>query len=131
MISGNLLHMLGVTTVAGKPITAADDQPASPAVALLGYGLWQRWFGGAESVIGQNINLDRQAYTIIGVLPQGFELLQQSPDFVVAMGPWASRLPNDRSWHPGINAIARLKPGVSLSQAQAEMSTIAKRLYAK
>jgi putative ABC transport system permease protein len=93
--------------------------------------LWQRRFGGAQSVLGQTITLDRQAYTVIGVLPQGFELLHQTPDFVVAMGPWASKLPDDRSWHPGINAIARLKPGVSLSQARAEMSTIAKRLYAK
>jgi putative ABC transport system permease protein len=129
MISGNLLHLLGVNTVAGKPIAVADDQPASPAVALLGYGLWQRRYGGAESVIGQSITFDRQAYTIIGVLPQGFELLQQTPDFVVAMGPWASKLPDDRSWHPGINAIGRMKPGVSLSQARAEMSAIAKRLY--
>jgi putative ABC transport system permease protein len=131
MISGNLLHMLGVNPVVGRPISAADDQPASPAVALLGYGLWQRRFGGAESVIGQNITVDRKAYNVIGVLPQGFELLQQEPDFVVAMGPWASKLPEDRSWHPGINAIGRLKPGVSLSQARADMSTIAKRLYAQ
>jgi len=131
MISGNLLPMLGVNTVAGRAISTVDDQPASPAVALLGYGLWQRRFGGAESVIGQTITLDRQTYTVIGVLPQRFELLQQAPDFVVAMGPWASKLPDDRSWHPGINAIARLKPGVSLIQARAEMSTIAKRLYAQ
>jgi len=47
---------------------------------------------------------------------------------VIAMGPWGSKLPDDRSWHPGIIAIARLKQGVSLSQARAEMSTIAKRL---
>ena len=131
MISGNLLPMLGVNTVAGRTISTVDDQPASPAVALLGYGLWQRRFGGAESVIGQTITLDRQNYTVIGVLPQRFELLQQAPDFVVAMGPWASKLPDDRSWHPGINAVARLKPGVSLSQARAEMSTIARRLYAQ
>lgn len=131
MISGNMLHMLGVDTVVGRPIRAVDDQPASPAVALLGYGLWQRRFGGAESVIGKTIALDRQTYTVIGVLPQGFELLQQTPDFVVAMGPWASKLPDDRSWHPGINAIARLKPGASLIQARTEMSAIAKRLYAQ
>ena len=131
MISGNLLHMLGVNTVIGRPITVADDQPASPAVALLGYGLWQRRFGGAENVIGQTITLDRQTYTVVGVLPQRFEFLQQTPDFVLAMGPWASKLPEDRSWHPGINAIARLKPGLSLDQARAEMSTIAKRIYAK
>jgi len=84
MISGNLLPMLGVNTVAGRAISTVDDQPASPAVALLGYGLWQRRFGGAESVIGQTITLDRQTYTVIGVLPQRFELLQQAPDFVVA-----------------------------------------------
>ena len=131
MISGNLLHMLGVNTVGGRPISAVDDQPASPAVAMLGYGLWQRRFGGAENVIGQTVTLDRQTYTVIGVLPQRFELLQQAPDFVIAMAPWASKLPDDRSWHPGINAIARLKPGVSLSKARAEMSTIAKRLYAQ
>jgi putative ABC transport system permease protein len=129
MISGNLMHLLGVNTVTGRPISAVDDQPASPAVALLGYGLWQRRFGGAESVIGQTITLDHQSYTVIGVLPARFELLQQAPDFVVAMGPWASKLPDDRSWHPGINVIARLKPSVSLNQARADMSTIAKRLY--
>jgi putative ABC transport system permease protein len=131
MISGNLLHMLGVNTVAGRPIGAADDQAASPAVALLGYGLWQRRFGSAESVIGQAVTLDRQTYTVIGVLPQKFELLQQTPDFVIALTPWASKLPDDRSWHPGINAIARLKADVSLSEARADMSTIAKRLYAQ
>jgi putative ABC transport system permease protein len=131
MVTGNLLHMLGVNTVAGRTIGAADDLPASPAVILLGYGLWQRRFGGAQNIIGQTLTLDRQTYTVIGVLPQGFELLQQSPDFVIAMAPWASKLPEDRSWHPGINAIARLKPDVSLSQARAEMSTIAKRLYAQ
>jgi len=129
MISGNLLHILGVNTVAGRPISDIDDQPSSRAVALLGYGLWQRRFGGADSVIGQSITLDRQAYTVIGVLPERFQLLQQAPDFLVAMGPWASKLPDDRSWHPGINAIGRLKPGVSLNQARADMSTIAKRLY--
>ncbi|MGC2621487.1 MAG: ABC transporter permease [Acidobacteriaceae bacterium] len=131
MISGNLLHMLGVNTVAGRLINVRDDQPASPGVALLGYGLWQRRFGGAESVIGQAITLDRQRYTVIGVLPQRFELLQQTPDFVIALTPWASKLPDDRSWHPGINAIARLKPDVSLSQARADMSTVARRIYAQ
>jgi len=131
MISGNLLHILGVNAVAGRPISAADDQPASPAVALLGNGLWQRRFAGTVSVIGQTITLDRQTYTVIGVLPERFQLLQQTPDFVIAMGPWASKLPDDRSWHPGISAIARLKSGVSLSGARADMTTIAKRLYAQ
>jgi putative ABC transport system permease protein len=131
MVSGNLLHLLGVNVIAGRSISAADDQPASPAVVLLGYGLWQRKYGGSQDIVGHAINLDNQSYTVIGVLPKGFELLQQSPDVVVAMGPWASKLPDDRSWHPGIIAIARLKQGVSLNQARAEMTTIAKRLLEK
>jgi predicted permease len=131
MVSGNLLHLLGVNVIAGRSITAADDQPSSASVALLGYGLWQRKFGGSPNVIGQSLTLDRQSYIVIGILPKGYELLQQSPDIVTAMGPWAAKLPDDRSWHPGIIAIARLKPTVSLAQARAEMSTIARRLYAK
>ncbi len=131
MVSGNLLHLLGVNPIAGRAISNPDDQPASSAVALLGYGLWQRKYGASPSVIGQSLMLDGQNYTIIGVLPKGYELLQQTPDVVVAMGPWASKLPDDRSWHPGIYAIARLKDGVTLHQAQAEMTTIAKRLLAK
>jgi predicted permease len=131
MVSGNLLHLLGVNVIAGRSLVTADDQPSSPAVALLGYGLWQRKYGGSQDVIGHAITLDSQSYTVIGVLPKGYELLQQSPDVVIAMGPWASKLPDDRSWHPGIFPIARLKTGVTLSQARAEMSTIAKRLLEK
>jgi putative ABC transport system permease protein len=131
MVSGNLLHLLGVNVIAGRGLTDTDDQPASSAVALLGYGLWQRKYDGSPNIIGHAINLDNHSYTVIGVLPKGYEVLQQKPDIVVALGPWASKLPDDRSWHPGIIAIARLKPGMQLSQARAEMSTIAKRLLAK
>ena len=131
MITGNILHLLGVNVIAGRGLSPTDDQPASPAVALLGYGMWQRKFGGAADVVGRSITLDRQSYTIIGVLPQNYELLQQTPDIVIAMGPWASKLPDDRSWHPGIFPIGRLKAGVMLAQARSEMSTIAKRLLEK
>ena len=56
MISGNLLHLLGVNVVAGRSLTTSDDQPSSPAVALLGYGLWQRKYGGSQDIIGQAID---------------------------------------------------------------------------
>jgi putative ABC transport system permease protein len=131
MISGNLLHLLGVNVIAGRTLGIADDRPASAFVVLLGYGIWQRKYGGNPDVLGKSITLDRQSYTVIGILPKGFELLQQTPDIVIAMGPWASKLPDDRSWHPGINAIARLKARVTLAQARSEMSTIAKRLLEK
>jgi putative ABC transport system permease protein len=76
MISGNLLHLLRVNVIAGRSLTAVDDQPSSPAVALLGYGMWQRKFGGSPDVIGRTLTLDRQGYTVIGILPKGYELLQ-------------------------------------------------------
>jgi putative ABC transport system permease protein len=131
MISGSLLHLLGVNTIAGRGISPSDDQPSSSAVALLGYGLWQRKYSGSSDILGKSITLDRQSYTVIGILPKGFELLNQTPDIVIAMGPWAAKLPDDRSWHPGIFAIARLKSSVPLANARAEMSTIARRLYEK
>ena len=131
MISGNLLHLLGVRVIAGRALANSDDQPSSSAVALLGYGLWERKYAASQQIIGHTIALDGQSYTVIGILPKGYELLQQNPDVVIAMGPWASKLPDDRSWHPGINAIARLKQNVTLAQARAEMSTIAKRLLEK
>ena len=129
MISGNLLHLLGVNVIAGRTIAEGDDTPGSPAVALLGYGLWQRKFGLASDVVGRTIMLAGKSYTIIGVLPKDYEMLQQRPDAVTAMAPWAATLPDDRSWHPGIYPVARLRDGVTLAAAQAEMSNIAKRLY--
>jgi len=128
MVSGNLLHLLGVQPQLGRALADGDDQPAARAVALLGYGLWQRKYNGSPDAVGQSIRLNNQSYTIIGVLPRSYELLQQKPDALVAMGPWAHTLPDDRSWHPGIFPMARLKPGVTLQAARAEMSTIAKRL---
>jgi hypothetical protein len=79
-------------------------------------------------VLGQTITLDNQSYSIIGVMPAQFEILQQAADVFLPFEPWARTLPDDRSWHPGILPIARLKPGVSLEQARAEMVVIAKQL---
>jgi putative ABC transport system permease protein len=128
MVSGDLLHLLGVQPHLGRAIVNADDQPQSRAVAMLGYGLWQRKYNSAPNALGQSIRLNNQTYTIIGILPKTYELLQQKPDVLVAMGPWAKSLPDDRSWHPGIFPIARLRASVSLNSARAEMTTIAKRL---
>lgn len=130
MTTGNLFHLLGVNVVIGRSLAPSDDLPSSAPVAVLGYGLWQRRFNGSQPG-GKTITLNSRPYSIVGVLPANFELLNQRPDVVIPMGPWASTLPNDRSWHPGIYPIARLKDGVPLAQARSEMSTIAKRLLAQ
>ena len=93
----------------------------------ISYALWQRRFGGSRDWIGKTIVLDSQPYTLVGVLPPGFLFLQPA-DVFVPLEPWAKTLPDDRDWHPGIIPIARLKQGVTIDQARAEMKTIAQRL---
>jgi putative ABC transport system permease protein len=128
MATANLLDLLGVQLALGRAFLPAEDRAAGPPVALISYGLWQRHFAGAADVLGQAVTLDNKQYSIVGVLPAGFQLVQQSPDVMLPFEPWAKTLPDDRSWHPGIQPIARLKPNVSLEQARAEMTAIAKRL---
>jgi putative ABC transport system permease protein len=96
-------------------------------VVLLSYGFWRRHFAGSAEALGKAITLDNKSYTVIGVLPAGYQLLVPS-DVYIPFEPWAKTLPDDRNWHPGITAVGRLHTGVTLSQAQSEMSTIAANL---
>jgi len=125
--SHDLLPLLGVQAVRGRTFTDAEDQPAGNPVVLLSHGFWQRRFGANDAIIGKAITLDNRPYTVVGVLPPAFQLLQPA-DVMIPFGPFAAKLPDDRSWHPGIIAIARLRPGVSVESARTEMSGIARRL---
>jgi putative ABC transport system permease protein len=127
MITAPLLPLLGVDARIGRTFRAEEDRAGGHPVVLLSYGLWQRHFGGAPDVPGKSINLDSRPYTIVGVLPSGFELFQPA-DVFLPFTPWAATLPDDRNWHPGIIVVGRLKPGVTREQARAEMVGITKRL---
>src|SRR5271154_6290503 len=125
--TAGMFPLLGVDSVAGRTFRPDEDRTGGAPVVLLSYGLWQRRFGGAPDVIGKSITLDSQPYTIVGVLPKGFELLQPA-DVFLPFTPWAATLPDDRNWHPGIIVVGRLKPGVTREQARTEMVGITKRL---
>jgi len=127
MATAGLFPLLGVEAHIGRTFLPEEDRAGSAPVALLSYGLWQRRFGGSREIIGKPITLGSQPYTVVGVLPAGFQILQPA-DVFVPFKPWAATLPDDRNWHPGIFAVARLKPGVSREQARAEMVGITKRL---
>jgi len=127
MATAGLFPLLGVNTIAGRTFAADEDRASGTPVVLLSYGLWQRRFGGSQEIMGKPINLDSRPYTVIGVLPPGFQILQPA-DVFLPFTPWAKTLPDDRNWHPGIIAIARLKPGVSREQSRIEMLAITKRL---
>jgi putative ABC transport system permease protein len=125
--TAGMFPLLGIDALAGRTFRPEEDRAGGSPVVLLSYGLWQRRFGGAADAIGKPINLDAQPYTIIGVLPKGFELLQPA-DLFLPFTPWASTLPDDRNWHPGIIPVGRLKPAATIEQARTEMVGITKRL---
>jgi putative ABC transport system permease protein len=130
-VTANLFDLLGVKPVLGRTFSDPEDKPGAAPVALISHTLWERRFSSSPGVLGQSVTLDNQSYSIIGVMPPGFEILQQAADVILPFEPWARTLPDDRSWHPGILPIARLKPGVSLEQARSEIALIAKRLEAQ
>ncbi|MGB9120305.1 MAG: ABC transporter permease [Candidatus Angelobacter sp.] len=130
-VTANLFGLLGVKPELGRGFADAEDKPGAPPVALISHSLWERRFSSSPSVLSQAITLDNQSYSIIGVMPPRFEILQQAADVFLPFEPWARTLPDDRSWHPGILPIARLKPDVSLDQARSELAVIAKRLEQK
>jgi putative ABC transport system permease protein len=125
--TASLFPLLGVNALEGHTFTADEDRFGGPAVVLLNYGFWQSHFGGAQSILGKSITLDDQSYTVAGILPPGFQIISPA-DVIVPFAPWAHGLPDDRNWHPGIIAIGRLRDGVTIAQASAEMNTIAARL---
>ncbi len=127
MATAGVFRLLGVDAMVGRTFTRDEDRAGGTPVAVLSYGFWQRRFGGSRDLIGQAINLDSKPYTVVGVLPPGFQILQPA-DVFVALMPWAITLPDDRNWHPGIIPVGRLKADVSREQARTEIISIAKRL---
>ncbi|HEX5215947.1 MAG TPA: ABC transporter permease [Vicinamibacterales bacterium] len=126
MLSASLLPLLGVSPAAGRGFSEDDDKPGAPGVVLLSDAYRERRFGN-DDPIGRTITLDNGAYSVVGVLPPRFELFAAA-DLYVPIGPWIATQPNDRGWHAGIIPIARLKPGVSIEAARAEMDVIARQL---
>src|SRR5580692_989583 len=126
-MTAGIFPLLGVKAILGRTFLPEEDRSGGNPVVLISYGLWQRRFGGSQEIIGRNVDLDSQPYTIVGVLPSGFQLMFPA-DVCLPFMPWARTLPDDRNWHPGIFAIARLKPGVTGEQARTEMVGLTKRL---
>lgn len=127
MLTADVLEALGTTPVLGRGFRPEEDRAGGEPVAVLSYGLWQARFGGSPDVIARAIQLNGTPHTIVGVLPPDFRLFQAA-DVFVPMWPWLSTQPDDRGWHPGILGLGRLKPGVSIEQAQRELDRIGEHL---
>ncbi len=125
--SGNFFRMLGISPALGRDFNSEDEKPGNNQVVIISYGLWQRRFGGDPGIVGRNILVDEKPFTVIGVLPRGFSLFGNSRD-LEAWLPYAfDRTQLNREDH-SVVAFGRLRKGVSLQHAQAEMETIFARL---
>lgn len=125
-VSANFFSVLGVDPVVGRTFLSGEDQQGGPNVTVLTYGLWQRRFGGDQNVIGKALTINGDSYTVIGVLPASFQFALRAADLFLPYQPTQNQL--TRRFMHGTNLIGRLKPGVSVDQAQAELSIIARRI---
>ena len=126
LVSANFLSTLGVKPIRGRDFAPEDDRPGAAPVVIISYALWQGRFGGDEKIIGQQLTLNRESFTVIGITPANFEYGLEA-NLTVPIGLSTERY-SARGRDPGIETVARVKQGVSTEAANAELNTIAARL---
>ena len=125
-VTEDFLRILGVAPTLGRDFTVADNKPGAPKVALIGHGIWLREFGGASDIVGTPIRLNGAAATIIGVMPQGFAFPVNEEVWIPLYSEYPVRPRNDpRTNAPAV--IGLIRPGVSLTEAEAEITRFAAR----
>ena len=126
-VTEDFLPSLGVTPMLGRDFTTADNKPGAEKVALVGYNVWQRDFGGSPDIVGKNVRINGKPATIVGVMPQGFAFPTNEDLWLPLFSEFPPRPRNDpANVNPAV--LGTLKPGVSLDQANAEFTALAKRL---
>jgi predicted permease len=131
MVSAAFFPTLGINPIAGRLFRPEDDRIGAQPVALLSGGFWKRKFASSPNVLGTTLTLDGVSYTVVGIIPAGFSYHGGNfhpSDVFVPIGQWNDPTFRDRRAAMGMDAVARLKPGVSLQQAQAAMDSIARSL---
>jgi putative ABC transport system permease protein len=126
-VSAGFFTVLGVPPALGRDFLPAEDQEGAAPAVILSHGLWQRRFGGTHDILGHTVRLNDQNYTVVGVTPANFWFYSQSEVFV-PVGATGKMWLKNRMEREGSRVIARLKPGVTLAQAKADLGTIAKHL---
>jgi putative ABC transport system permease protein len=127
LVSAEFFSTLGIKPLVGRDFLPEEDRPGATPAVILSYEFWRRRFGDDPSVIGKQITLNNQSYTVVGVAPPNFQFGMEA-DVTVPIGLQAERF-RARGADPGVRpVVARLKPGVSERQAEAELNMIAARL---
>jgi predicted permease len=133
-ISSDFFKVLGVKPLIGRTFAPGEDEIGAAApIALISAGFWKEKLGSAPDVLGQSITLDGTSYTIVGVIPAEFDLLTnafRASQIYVPIGQWTNPWLDHRTAGLAIHGVGRLKPGVTLAQARADMNTITASLAA-
>jgi len=130
-VSSDFFPVLGVKPVIGRTFARDEEPVGAGPVALISAGLWQRKFSSAPDILGKSITLDGRDYTIVGVIPAAFHLLIpgfRDADVYAPIGQWSNPLLLRRGAGLGFHGIGRLKPGVTIEQARADMDAVTRNL---
>ena len=123
-ISANLFEMLGVQPQLGRGFLSEEEQPGKDQEIILGHALWEQHYASDEHILGKNIKVDGKGYTVVGVMAKGFDFPLPAEAWVPLAINAKERERRDNRW---LWVLGRLKPGVSLSEASAEMQAVAQR----
>ena len=126
MVSASLFRLLQVEPALGRTFTAEEDRAAPSRVVVLGHGLWVDRFGSNPSIVGQTIHLNDEPYVVVGVMPGGFRFPDPDDQLWMPLGLTSAQLANHGSHF--LRVLGRLKPGVTIAQAQADLDIVAARL---
>jgi putative ABC transport system permease protein len=125
-MTANMFPLLGVKPALGRNILPSEGKPGANYAVILSHGLWMTTFGGDPKIIGKQISLNNASYTVIGVMPRGFIFPDRLTQMWTPIGFSDAELANHGSHY--LHVVARLKPGVTLKSANADLSVIAQRL---
>jgi putative ABC transport system permease protein len=128
MVSASLFRLLQVRPIHGREFTPEEDGGVRSRVAVLGHGLWAERFGSNPSIVGRTIHLNDEPYIVVGIMPRGFRFPDPEDQIWVPLGLTLQQLANHGSHY--LHVLGRLKPNVTMAQAQADLDTIAARLTA-
>ncbi|MBX3277718.1 MAG: ABC transporter permease [Acidobacteria bacterium] len=126
-VTANIFSVLGVKPALGRDFAPGEDERGAAPVVLISAELWRRKFNASPDAVGKSLTVDDRSYTIVGVLPASFTLFRGA-DVYVPMGQWNNAALQNRSAALGLHGIGRLKPGVTLAQAQADLDGVMRGL---
>jgi predicted permease len=131
-IASDFFNVLGVNPIIGRTFSPGEDDVGRAPIVMISEGLWRRKFSASPDALGKSINLDGMGYTIVGVIPASFDFsgIFREIDIYAPIGQWSNPLLMKRGAGLGFHGVGRLKPGVTIDQARADMARVSSNLAA-